>query len=284
MNDVDSTTTDEILDKDQILEKIRVENAGRRRKIRLNVSAPLVASLIPFTKSPDRTVRWAINGLCFEPAPAGGVLVIATDLKSIVVRHDAEGVLVTPDDKPLILSPFTGQTKTLHPVFGGLQHPKPYSSTRLLIEDDKITQQDGRPGTYDLEPLLITEQSFPKWRGSLGPFLRAKPYQASAAFPANMLARFDLQPKSRPHEAHAVLLWQEPSADPTAPNYSPIFVTSPYPDSADMIGAFMPVDNRRFIDRGALTLITQHRQWITDIRESDPENPSTTGSNGKHAA
>ena len=284
MNDLDSTSTDEILDKNEILEKIRMERAAERRTIRLNVSAARVASLIPFTKTPKEPVRWAMNAICFEPAPAGGVFIIATDLQTVVVRHDPDGLLTTPGAKPLLISPFAGQTKALHPVFAGLQNPKPYSAIRLIIQDDWITQQDGRPGTYDLEPLLVTEGNFPKWRSIIAPFLKAKPYTSTAAFPANLLARFDFQPKHKANEAHAVLLWQEPLADPNeTPNGSPIFVTSPYPDSADMIGAFMPLDANRH--KHPLTLIMPHREWVTTIKDSaDPQAPSTSDSNGRLAA
>ena len=268
--------------KEEILEAVRAQQAEERRQIRLNVSAPKVASLIPFTKTSGGSLRWAINAICFEPAPGGGVLIIATDAHSVAVRHDPDGLLTTPDEKPLLISPFAGQTKHLHPVFGGLQHSKSSSATRLIIENDRITQEDGRPGSYDLEPLLVTDGTFPRWRGILDPFLHAKPYQSRACFPANVLGRFDFQPKHKNDEAHAVLLWQEPLADPTVPNYSPIFVTSPYPDSADMIGAFMPVNHRRQAD--ALNLLLPQRQWITEIRESNPQTPATAHSNGKLAA
>ena len=286
MNDLDSTTTDKIADKDQILAKIRLENTERRRQISLRVCALKVASLIPLTELPDRSsCRWATNALCFEPAPHGGVLIIATNRQSIAIRHDPDGTITTPDNKPLLISPRADQTKALHPVFAGLQNPKPYSSPQLVAKDDSITQEGGRPGTYALEPLLVTDGgTFPKWPGIIKPFLKTQPYQAGAAFPANILARFDFHPKAKPNEAHAVLLWQEPRVNPTEPNFSPIFVTSPYPDSADMIGAFMPVHNKCFTEPTALDLVTPQRHWITHVHSSDHELPAPADSNGKLAA
>ena len=282
MTDIASTTTDAIADTDEILEKIRGEDAAKRRKIKLDISAAKVASLLPFTEAPNGSTRWATNAVCFEPAPAGGVLSIATNRHSIAIRHDPDGLLTTPDAKPLLISPFAGQTKSLHPLFAGLKNPKPYSSVRLIIKEDSITQQDGRPGTYALEPLLLTEGgTFPNWRDIIRAFLKAKPYTSTAAFPANLLARFDFQPKHKANEAHAVLLWQEPSSN-GKPASTPIFITSPYPDSADMIGAFMPVNLRRQAD--ALDLILPPRNWVSTLQDSDPANPSTADSNGTLAA
>ncbi len=283
MTDIASTITDEILDKDESLEKIRGEDAAKRRKIKLDVSAAKIASLIPFTLLPDGLTPYALNAICFEPAPEGGVLIIATNRHSIAIRHDPDGLLTTHDEKPLLINPRAGQTKTLHPVFAGLQNSKPYSSVRLIIKDDSITQHDGRPGTYALEPLLHTEGgTFPNWRGIIKPFLKAKPYHATAAFAANILARFDFQPKQKAEETHAVLLWQEPQADPIEPNLSPIFVTSSYPASADMIGAFMPINANH--QKDASNLITPPRNWVATLQDADPAKPSTAHSNGKIAA
>ena len=260
--------------KDEILEQVRAEMSAERRAILLNVDADKVASLIPFTKKPNGTTKWGMNAICLEPASAGGLLMIATDGHSIVVRHDPNGLLNTPDAKPLLLTPYAGNTKTVHPVFGGLRTSKSYSNTRLIIRDGQITQEDGRPGSYDIAPLLLKERNFPKWRNILGAFRNAKPYQARSCFQANVLARFDCHPKRSDDQAHAVLLWQEELPD-TAIENRPIFVTSPYPDSADMIGALMPVDLRRQAD--ALDLVVPQRRWFIDALAEHQNNGNGNG-------
>ena len=267
--------------KDEILEQVHAEMAAERQAYLLNVDADKVASLIPFTKKPDSTSKWGMNAISFEPATSGGLLMIATDGKAILVRHDPDGLLTTPDAKPLLLCPYAGQTKTIHPVFGGLRTSKPHSITRLIIRDGQITQEDGRPGSYDIEPLLLKDRSFPKWRNILGAFRNAKPYRARTCFQANILARFDCHPKRNTEQAHAVLLWQEQLPD-TALENGPIFVTSPYPDSADMIGAFMPVDLRRQAD--ALDLLVPQRRWFIDALAENHDTPSNTHSNGNGAS
>ena len=261
--------------KDEILEQVHAEMAADRQAYLLNVDADKVASLIPFTKKPDSTSKWGMNAISFEPAISGGLLMIATDGKAILVRHDPDGLLTTPDAKPLLLCPYAGQTKTIHPVFGGLRTSKPHSITRLIIRDGQITQEDGRPGSYDIEPLLLEDRSFPTWRNILGAFRNAKPYQARTCFQANILARFDCHPKRNTEQAHAVLLWQEQLPD-TALENGPIFVTSPYPDSADMIGAFMPVDLRRQAD--ALDLLLPQRRWFIAALAEHQNNGKANGS------
>ena len=267
--------------KEEILEEIRAGMDEKRRAITLNADADKVASLIPFTKKPSGTPKWAMNAICFEALATGGLMMIATDGHSIIARHDPNGILNTPHAKPLLLSPHAGQTRTIHPVFGGLRTGKPFSHTRLLIHDGQIRQEDGRPGSYDIEPMLITDGAFPNWRDILRAFLKAKPYPSTTCLPANILAHFHIHPKRKDDAAHAVLLWQEPSSN-GKPASTPIFITSPYPDSADMIGAFMPVNLRRQAD--ALDLILPPRNWVSTLLDSDPANPSTAESNGKLAA
>lgn len=274
MNRVDDRSQEEIL------EEIRADMDAERRAITLNADADKVASLIPFTKKPSGTPKWAMNAICFEALATGGLMMIATNGHSLIARHDPDGILKTPHGKPLLLSPHAGQTRTIHPVFGGLRTGKPFSHTRLLIHDGHIRQEDGRPGSYDIEPMLIADGAFPNWREILGTFLTAKPYPSTTCLPADILARFDLHPKRKDDAAHAVLLWQEPSSD-GKPASTPIFITSPYPDSADMIGAFMPVNLRRQAD--ALDLLVPHRRWFLDALPAQSPNGAAS-SNGDGAS
>lgn len=248
---------------EKIMQEVHEQIDREQRAIHLQVNADKVASLIPFVTIPDGSQKWPIHAICFEPAPKGGVLMIATDKHSIMARHDKDGRLKTPDGKPLLLSPHQGMSRTVHPVFAGLRSSKYRTAPTLQIHDGQIWQIDGKPGSYHIAPLLLDNRSsFPNWREILAPFHDAEPYQAVTVLDAHALARFDCYPKRKPREAHAVVLWQKRPVKSTREN-EPIFVTSPYPDAMDMIGAFMPVDSRRQSD--ACSLYVPGRTWIRDV-------------------
>lgn len=61
----------------------------------IKVKAEHVQSALLFAAKKD--VRYYLNGVCFQPAPNGGVLTIGTDGHTIGVFHDPDGVIEDTD-------------------------------------------------------------------------------------------------------------------------------------------------------------------------------------------
>lgn len=116
----------------------------------VSLRAEYVAALAPFV-SPDAPM----NVLRVEPAPSGGVFLVA-------MGHNAMGVFHDPDaytDEPMLLRISKELARNCKSKYGD-RGPR-----RVVIDGERASVEDASGNTYYLEPLPVLETgTFPGWR------------------------------------------------------------------------------------------------------------------------
>lgn len=222
--------------------------------IRIKFTAAHLPHLALFMAKQD--LRYYLMGIGIEPAPQGGVYLVATDGHCLTVIHDKDGTMTGGESVILRASPelVSACKKRYEP---GLNANIIITGQRVSIAND-FDQEHTDLETYIQPGKPWIEANFPNWRRLMPDFTKlVSGFRASVN--SHYLAKF-AKLASEKNGNCGLIFWQEPSAEP----YESKAVIVQHVDRPEMITVVMPMRQEKRDTEASRSLFQQFPQKVTE--------------------